>query len=558
METPSAKMRARVAKTERQIAMKICQQIDTPRSLAVYLLMKHNEFQQYLSLEINPDLYDNAHSFSDDYLVTEMLRKSVAQDSGTDLEAVAYSKWLSAEAQCETTNKRLESFLYHGIRPEQDVASLIDLAIAKCHKILGRLTPRTLQYIEEHMDFGPGATTSVNGTITRGRKFSNPVPTTTSALLDYGLFCLPHLWKSQIQGFEINDANRLTFVPKNAKTHRAITIENDLNIYVQKGIGCAIRQRLRNIGVDLDNQWSYHHELVAQATKLGLSTIDLSSASDTLSYMAVKLFVPDDWFDLLTWARPEKTVYKDTTHNLEKFSGMGNGYTFELETLIFHCLLLASKEILGCDRPVTTFGDDMICSNDVHRHVSPALAFLGFSVNSEKTYGKGRFHESCGCDYFDSTAVRPFYLRWSDFNVEEELYLFLYCNRIRRYAWHRLHGVACDVRFLPAWLSVLSKIDPDRRFFVPTWDYESAGIVGNFDEAVPSLERHSSWLRGARDCGWTGYRFTTLSRRPVKTQRFRLGSYVSAVRASSDFTHGREAIRNKTSKATLRDRKSVV
>lgn len=552
METQTVKLRAHVAKTERQICMKICQQINTPRSLTVWLLLEHNQFEDYLALDINPEWYDDPHAFSDDYLVTEMLRKSVAQNTTYDLEQVAYAKWIEAEELCRSTNERLESWVFSGIPPEPKVARIIGLAVDLCHKILGSVTKATLQKIEEFMDFGPGATTSVGGAITRGRKFTNPLPTTTSALLSFGMFCLPHMWKSNVQGFSVQEHNRLTFVPKNARTHRAITIENDLNIFVQKGIGRMIRQRLSNIGVNLDNQWRFHHKLVAQATSLGLSTIDLSSASDTLSFQTVKLFIPDDWFDLLTWARPEKTEYKGTLHNLEKFSGMGNGYTFELETLIFWCLLEATRRFIGCSNYVSAFGDDMICSNDVHQHVLTTLDYLGFKVNQEKTFGSGRFHESCGCDYFDNVPVRPFYLRWGDFNVEKELYLYQYCNRIRRYASNRNHGTSCDARFLPAWLTCITKIAADRRFYVPDWDYESGGIVGNFDEAVPCLERHSDWHENARRNGWCGYRFTTLHRRPVKTQRFKLGAYVSATKSSSEFSNGFEPLRGRTSEAKPR------
>lgn len=52
METNTAKVRARVAKLERQVLMKICQEIDTPRSLAVYLQMKYADFSSYLGLSL--------------------------------------------------------------------------------------------------------------------------------------------------------------------------------------------------------------------------------------------------------------------------------------------------------------------------------------------------------------------------------------------------------------------------------------------------------------------------------------------------------------------------
>jgi len=146
------------------------------------------------------------------------------------------------------------------------------------------------------MEFGPGATASVKGTVTRGRKFSNSNLTTSQRLLSFGIFCLPHLWKQQVKGFTVQDYNELSFVPKNAKTHRAITVETDLNIYVQKGIGSVLKMKLRNIGVNTETQWQVNQKLVSKAFADDLCTIDLSSASDTISFNLVRLFVPSDWF----------------------------------------------------------------------------------------------------------------------------------------------------------------------------------------------------------------------------------------------------------------------
>jgi len=536
--TTIARSQSRIAKIELQILKKTCQHIDTPRSLAVYLLAHYGELPQLLDLEINPDHYDDPSAFADDYLVTEMIKKSKAQDFGIDRELVAFTKWCQAEMQCSDANDLIESFMDGRVIPTRPhVNRVIARAIQICHDTLGPLTSRTLAFIEQSMEFGPGATASVKGVVTRGRKFSNPRLTTSQRLLSFGLFCLPHLWKQHVNEFTVQDYNELSFVPKNAKTHRAITIETDLNIFVQKGIGSVMKRKLLNIGIDTKNQWLVNRNLVSRAWHDGLCTIDLSSASDTISFNLVKLFIPNDWFELLCWARPEFSMYKGKKFPLQKFSGMGCGFTFELETLIFHSILLACKELRKSKQPVSTFGDDMICGLDIMNDVIDTLSFLGLKVNGDKSYGKSSFHESCGADYFRHVSVRPFYLRYGNFDHEEKLCLYLYCNLLRRYASHRNGGYTCDGRFLPAWLYCFTRIKPDDRLFVPNFEFEDSGIVGNLDEAVPS--------RYTRD-GWSGWRFKAARRPAVETRRYTAGAYVASLSKPTEFSYGRESMRGRS------------
>lgn len=546
MGNATVKQRARVFSHEFQILRRTCQCVNSPRALTVYLLARSGEWSQLFDLETDPSNYEEPASFADDYLVTEMLKKSKSIPYDVDRTAVAFSRWLESEKECHKSNEVIELFSRGEYCTHPTTAQIINLAVGICHRKLGRLTVNTLKRVADSADFGPGATLSVGGCITRGRKFSNPELTTTQELLGFGLFFLPPPWRSLVTGFKIENANRLEFVPKNVKTDRAITIEADLNIYVQKGIGSVLRDRLANSGVRLEDRPERHHHLAKISAECGLSTIDLQSASDTICYELVRFFLPEDWFALLQMCRPEYSTYKDVTYRLGKFSGMGNGYTFELETLIFESLVEAAARVVGSKDPTSVFGDDIICSNAVHVQLVPALKFLGFKVNERKTFGKGRFHESCGADYFDRVNVRPFYLKWGRYDQEEELCLYQYGNLLRSYAHRRNGGLGCDSRFLPAWLYCLKKVSPTHRHFVPSWDFMDGGFVGNLDEAAPSC------LRRPLGCGWSGFSFKYRSRSAVSTTRFACGAYVSALRNTGDFTKGREAVRNRSQRAKTR------
>jgi hypothetical protein len=94
---------------------------------------------------------------------------------------------------------------------------------------------------------------------------------------------------------------------------------------------------------------------------------------------------------------------------------MGNGYTFELETLIFWALCATAIEDAG-RIPSTgvnlfVYGDDIIVPTEAVRNVVAVLRFMGFSLNEAKSFWEGSFRESCGGDFLNGEWVRPFYLK---------------------------------------------------------------------------------------------------------------------------------------------------
>jgi hypothetical protein len=101
---------------------------------------------------------------------------------------------------------------------------------------------------------------------------------------------------------------------------------------------------------------------------------------------------------------------------LEKFSSMGNGFTFELETIIFAAICATALKRhghhgqLGVD--VFVNGDDMIVPTVMAHNVISVLRFCGFEINEAKSYfGSESFRESCGGDFFAGKPVRSYYLK---------------------------------------------------------------------------------------------------------------------------------------------------
>lgn len=540
---------SRVFKLEKQVLLALCESIGSPRALTVSMLVRAEEYKQLLELEINPLHYleKDVDKFACDYQVTAALSKSPRLPIDIDRRAVALGKFRDAERLCAETNELLSQYALGRLSPiDPDIHRVIHHAREVIRKILGPLTRARISSAENAMAFGPGATTSVSGVVTQGRKYSKRLVDATPRLLNWAVFCLPRGWRKNVVGFNPRDSSKMQFVPKNAKTDRVICIEPDLNIFVQKGFGAVIRERLQKFGLDLNTQ-SWNQQLARRAYGEGLCTLDLSAASDCISRELVWLLLPYDWASELLECRTDSvelaTPHGVTTFQLHKWSSMGNGYTFELETLLFYAILLgvAAKERVTDDvtfGQIGAYGDDLIFPSDWYTIVTRTLNFLGFKVNREKTFGKGLFYESCGSDWFTGRQVRPVFLRSQ--HVDFPSVCYTYANQLRSWANHRLGGVACDRRVLPAWLRCFTAIDSRFRHRIPP-GFGDVGFATDLDaaSAEKSVRFHS------RD-GWGGWRFAYRSVDSVRmtvSEEGCLTAFLNGV--ISDFSFGRESLRGR-------------
>ena len=200
---------------------------------------------------------------------------------------------------------------------------------------------------------------------------------------------------------------RLNFVPKSAKAYRSVCTEAGLNVMFQLAVGKVMATRLAAVGVDIRDQTPNQRRAREGSLTGALATLDLSSASDTISREIVFELLPLPWAELLSLGRSTEVEMPNGARLLqEKFSSMGNGYTFPLETLIFWSLAASC-----CDRDsdVSVYGDDIVVPTDRANLVREVLHYAGFVVNVGKSFQSGPFRESCGKDYYKGMDVRPFY-----------------------------------------------------------------------------------------------------------------------------------------------------
>lgn len=537
LSTTAVRRLSRAVRLEVSTTLTLCESIGSVRALTVYLLLKYEEFDQYLQLEVDVNRYDQPQLLADDLLVSKILAKNIELPSSYDRREAALASFRAAELRCETINDRLERVSDWEHIASKDVLASVHHAREYIRSILGRLTKRRLTEVYNSMRFGPGSTTSLSGVVTLGKKFSSRELHSTSRLLDFAVFCRPPGW-STLSSVGRQEFSKVRVVPKNCKTDRTICIEPDLNIFVQLGIGAAIRDRLSAFGLDLNTQLK-NQELARRASlDDSLCTMDLSSASDLISRQVVWTLLPNDWVDLLHFARTDKYELDGKVYPFSKWSSMGNGYTFELESLIFYGILLGCSEVHGWEGDVTAYGDDLIFPSSMLDLVTRTLEFLGFKVNSEKTFGKGLFRESCGTDWFDGQNVRPIF--WKGQTNDQISRTYADANSIRLWANRRNGGTSCDARVLPSWIRLFTSVPKGHRHRIPA-DFGDVGFVSNWDEAHPAASRRSD--------GWCGWSFSYRWRPPQRLLVDPLGAYIRSLAVSSDFDNGLEPLRGRFSRA---------
>ena len=407
-----------------------------------------------LTLEIQKDLYDLLDTYPDEfqfsYLREQVFSKYVGPD--TDPSDVrrqrAIDKWLKTELTNSDTNHRLlftepDYEIIEGVSYEKFMER-IRLVVSQV--LFDKPSPEVL-----FGTFSGGASTS------HSRAEGNPAlkfldkadatPSAWNAILDLIEDC--PIWKEHIdatwQQPRFVDGNVLFTVPKNTSIDRCAAKEPDLNMFAQKGVGNLIRKRLKWFGIDLNDQ-SINGELARIGSRDGsLMTIDLSSASDSISTRFVFEALPVDWFLLLDSIRSPITEIDGVKHENHMFSSMGNGFTFELESLLFWAIVRTVTYFKRARGSISVYGDDIIAPSSVYEPLVQALSYLGFSVNPDKSFYEGPFRESCGKHWYNGMDVTPFYIK-EPIGTFTRLIHFL--NQLTKWAsW----GSIYDPRIIPLW-----------------------------------------------------------------------------------------------------------
>lgn len=464
MTTPGKPVTARHHKVTKESSLKaalrpILRAIGTPLSAKALSLLKLGDYAALAGLKVSPSAYTDPHSYFWDAQVCALFNKNKALPSGLDKRKAAIEKFLAAEDMCKTVNERLSNVWFSPSHDNAEVAQLLDRASRITKRILG--TCPTLDSMLGR--YGPGSNDLVRARHMRHEKYDKVscTPQLYEVLMSFVGpprvdFGLPEI-------VCMNSSEKITTVDKNSLTDRSIGITVSLNGFYQTALGQAIRRKLeRYRGAPLEHLQDIHGALCKNHSN-DIATIDLSMASDTVSWMIVRLLLPEDWFAMADAFRVSRFTHPLTGVSTEyqKFSAMGNGFTFELETLIFYAISLAAGVPRDC---VSTYGDDIICTEEFGPKIVNALQQCGFTLNIDKSFLDGSFKESCGHDYFNGCDVRPYFVR--DLRTLRDSVKL--ANVIRSLALWNSNGLYSDVRFQKAWLNVVQTIPRNEELYGPT------------------------------------------------------------------------------------------
>jgi hypothetical protein len=508
----------------KQVASDLFEALNTPVSLSCEILLRHGEIKQLLERSVKPSDYNDANRFRDDYQVISFLRKVPFELPSLDREGAAKEKFFAAEAQCAETNRRFRQYLSNPgpVGSAVSVEQVITLAQRKIRECLGPFDAREWLMSCRH---GPGGFNhpTVRGLTSVYDKLQvTPSCTKDMAELGARLVMSSPAWArsvtdSEVEGFHpfvtveelaLIPGNRVTFVPKTALTDRSIAIEPLLNVYAQLGIGKMVRRRLKRRWIDLDDQTANQRAAREGSATGRLATIDLSSASDTVAKGLVSHLLPEEWYNPMDLTRSKVGFIDGKWLNYAKFSSMGNGFTFELETLIFWALSVSACVNIGADpNQVRVYGDDIVVPVEAYDLLEEVLRWCGFTLNAAKSFKEGPFRESCGKDFYYGQDVRPFLQK----EVPKDLSsVFKLANGLARLASRRNHGFGRDSRLRQAWLSCVRALPQSLRqnCLVPAHAGDTDGLVEEWDYA-----QRSCFVR--EDRGYHGFWALRLTASPV-------------------------------------------
>jgi len=391
------------------------------------------------------------------YLKSQIWSKFVSDDTDPPLtrRTRAINKWLATERNNEATNDRLISTCSEfKILPHVEWSSFVDKAREIILGIIGDVVP------DEALigAFSGGASTSRNRTESFPASKYLGQADITSACQDWFELALELMpgWEtfSEQRSLNVVKGNILFTVPKTTTIDRCACKEPDINMFLQKGAGSVIRNGLRNVGINLNDQ-SRNRRLAREGSLTGsLATLDLSSASDSVSTSLVELLLPDLWFTFLSGLRSPITIIDGEEHVNEMFSSMGNGFTFELESLLFYAIARTTSYFEGIPGVVSVYGDDIIVPSRLADTLVWVLSYFGFETNVSKSFSEGPFRESCGGHYYDGYDITPFYVKGPIRKLTDLIHLG---NQIRRWAGQNCVGVLCPL-FEPFWERVRDAI----------------------------------------------------------------------------------------------------
>lgn len=206
---------------------------------------------------------------------------------------------------------------------------------------------------------------------------------------------------------------RMVDVPKDALKRRLIGIEPCASQFMQQGLARALRRtNMFRAHVCLQDQMKHvKFASVSLASSDFRATLDLSDASDRIPPSLVEYLLPDWYQTLAFFTSSSAQLPSGERIPLGMMATMGNGFCFELETLIF---LLVAGLVVSKDRGiplsaglrlVKVYGDDIILPDSQQLAFRETAYRMGWVISEGKSSRTPHFLETCGY-YIDAVGAR--------------------------------------------------------------------------------------------------------------------------------------------------------
>lgn len=229
----------------------------------------------------------------------------------------------------------------------------------------------------------------------------------------------------QLERLETGTA-KVVLVPKDARGPRLISEEPLEFQYIQQGLRIAMQSHLESHHltkgrVNFADQNINRELAFTSSVSRDFATTDMKEASDRVSADLVRAIfgVLPEMERCLMAVRTDRTELPDgTVFPLKKYAPMGSAVCFPVESFVFFSLAVAAIlekheiSVRQALRSVYVYGDDLIIKTDYVETVMDALPRFGLKFNTQKSYTRGPFRESCGMDAFNGVDVTP--SRWRE------------------------------------------------------------------------------------------------------------------------------------------------
>jgi hypothetical protein len=241
---------------------------------------------------------------------------------------------------------------------------------------------------------------------------------------------------------------RVKFVPKDINKTRTICMEPIGFQWAQQAVRLwyedAIDRSFIGPRIPLKDQGINRSAAQYGSLTSLVDTIDLSAASDSVSWELIKKIFPPKVLKYLMGTRSTRAELPDgSIVEPLKFAPMGSALCFPVQSTVYAAVIIlcgiawrfgerdledlpslkgidivelyklsfAEKLGGGDDRhlePFFCYGDDLICDTRITSSVVRALDLLKFKVNEDKSFtGSQSFRESCGGFYLSGADVTP-------------------------------------------------------------------------------------------------------------------------------------------------------